>query len=221
MRAALANSPLGPVVRALRRVATMAAYLVRRSGPPPHRWKQRHLARLLRRHRLDYFVETGTHLGDTIAYLGPMFAKGWTVEIDDDLHRRAVERFAYDDHIVVLHGDSAQILPTILRDLPGPALFWLDGHFSGEGTGRGDTDTPVNAELAAILADRRPHVIVIDDVREFGTGDYPTLAQVKSMVPRSHLVDVTNDMLTVTPRGSDWKADAEREDSRQGGVGRR
>jgi hypothetical protein len=192
----------------------MTRYLVRREGPPPLRWKQRHLARLLRKHHLDYFVETGTHFGDTVATLAPKCRRSWTIEIDDDLFRRATQRFEQDENIVVLHGDSARVLPEVLRELPASALFWLDGHFSGEGTGRADLDTPVNAELAAIIADGRPHVVVIDDVREFGTGDYPTLDAVKAMIPSSYDIEVADDMLTITPL--DLKGGSSRSDRKQG-----
>jgi len=48
------------------------------------------------------------------------------------------------------------------------ALFWLDGHYSGESTAHGAETTPIYEELQQIFdADNRGHVIIIDDARCF------------------------------------------------------
>jgi hypothetical protein len=225
-RAALARTPLGAIVRAGRKTIHIGRYRITRSGPPPAAWKRRYLARTLRAHSLDYFVETGTHLGDTVAHLRHNYLAAWTIEIDAELHTRAVERFAFDDHVHVLHGDSGALLPGVIRDLPGPTLFWLDGHWSGAGTGCGDVDTPISAELDAILSDSRKHVIVIDDAREFGQGDYPPIRDIIQAVAdkrAGYTVNVADDMVTIAPgdTGRRQHENTVREDSRQGGVGRR
>jgi hypothetical protein len=55
-----------------------------------------------------------------------------------------------------------------VRQLQEPALFWLDGHYSGVDTGKDELDTPVSAELEAILGSPvKGHVILIDDARCF------------------------------------------------------
>jgi hypothetical protein len=61
-------------------------------------------------------------------------------------------------------------------------LFWLDGHYSGGPTGRGDSDTPIRAELATVLGGPHRHAVLVDDAHCFtGEGDYPTLDEVKTI----------------------------------------
>ena len=58
------------------------------------------------------------------------------------------------------------------------ALFWLDAHYSGGDTAKGQSNTPVMSELEAILAySRRNDIILVDDLRYFWTarpGFFPT-----------------------------------------------
>jgi hypothetical protein len=96
-------------------------------------------------------------------------------------------------------GDSAVLLPRVLTGLTGPALFWLDGHYSGPGTARGAKDTPLEAELAAITSHPLAgHVVLIDDARELGQGDYPAVSEIERWVrarwPRA-TVEVREDIV--------------------------
>jgi len=75
----------------------------------------------------------------------------------------------------------------IVRDatptLPEPALFWLDGHYSGGNTGKGEKETPIMEEIETILSSPLPHVVLVDDARCFGTEkDYPTLSDFEAFV---------------------------------------
>ncbi len=73
-----------------------------------------------------------------------------SIELDASLYRKTAIRFARYGHIFILQGDSGQVLPEILAGIGGPCLFWLDAHWSGV-TARGDCETPVVKEVAAIL----------------------------------------------------------------------
>lgn len=102
----------------------------------------------------------------------------------------------------ILQGDSGDLLPTVLDDLLEPALFWLDGHFSGGVTALGARQTPIEQELSSILDPTRPeHVVLIDDLRLFdGTNGYPTVEQLRSIVreqrPGWHL-EVVDDIASI------------------------
>jgi hypothetical protein len=97
-------------------------------------------------------------------------------------------------------GDSATLLPGILDTLDHPALFWLDGHYMGEGTGRAQEDSPVKAEVAALLRHAvRGHLVLIDDARLFtGRDGYPTVPELSAWIERERpgsRVEVEADMI--------------------------
>lgn len=104
----------------------------------------------------------------------------------------------------ILYDDSGKLMPTIVTGLSSPALFWLDGHYSGGVTARGDMETPVSAELQAILASPiAGHVILIDDVRCFdGSHDYPHLDEFMAVIRADgrYYAEVSADILRLTPR---------------------
>lgn len=159
----------------------------RRAGssiPPPHAVKQAVLRDFARRYRLAVLVETGTYYGEMVHAMTYAFRRIYSIELSDDLCQRARDRFGGQAHVELIHGDSAQELPAVLSRLSGPALFWLDGHYSGGETARGAEDTPILAELEQILSVAEVgHVIVIDDARCFGTDlAYPTLEALKEFV---------------------------------------
>jgi hypothetical protein len=175
-------------------------------NPPSHHYKVRTLRALGRAYGLRVFVETGTLYGETTELLSPHFDACFTIEIDPWLHARAQERFARKPSVRPILGDSAIVLPAIIAELDRPALFWLDGHWSGAATGMGTKETPILAELQAILAHRMEgHVIVIDDARLFdGSHDYPTIDELLGMVKRAAAKATTHierDMIRILPPG--------------------
>ena len=140
-------------------------------------------ARRACKHRI--LVETGTYLGDMAKAMTPYFHRMYTIELSDELHRSVLRELGHLKNIEFLLGDSARLLPRILGTLDEPIIFWLDGHYSGGITARGEKDTPIFEELNAIRdskhADR--HVIIIDDARLFA-GDseyknYPTINEIE------------------------------------------
>ncbi|MCP9850229.1 hypothetical protein [Cyanobium sp. Morenito 9A2] len=152
--------------------------------PPPHAFKQRLLSSYSRKHKLRSLVETGTYLGDMVHAMRRHFQTIISVELSPELCEKSRLRFAAYPHITILQGDSGKILPIILSQLQHPTLFWLDGHYSAGITARGSEETPVSAEIGAILDhDIKGHVILIDDARNFdGTHDYPTYESLRSSI---------------------------------------
>ncbi len=173
--------------------------------PPPHAIKLYWIKQYQQKFQLTTLVETGTLHGATVAAMLHQFKKINSIELDSDLYQRAQSKFEQYSHVQIWNGDSKNLLPEILPDISDRCLFWLDGHFSGAGTARGDIDTPIVEELAAIRAhDRCDHVILIDDARLFdGTSDYPHLTELRRLLMEinpGYSVKVVDDIVQVFPK---------------------
>ncbi len=175
--------------------------------PMPSAAKRRTLRGYAEKYRLAVFIETGTHRGDTIAALRGACGRIVSIELEPSKVVAARARFASVPGVEILEGDSGVVLPGVLAALDRPALFWLDAHYMGAGSGRVDDQTPISGELAAVLAHPvKGHVIVVDDARLFtGRDGYPTLEAVRQAIAKARPdVEwaVEFDLIRLTPRGS-------------------
>jgi len=157
--------------------------------PPPALYKRLVIKDYAQKHGIGVFIETGTHLGDTIAYLKPVFKQLISIELDTTLYKNAQKRFAKDKNINLYQGDSAEMMEVIMSKVTEPCLFWLDGHYSGGETAMGTLSTPILAELNCILNHPNDgHIILIDDARTFtGQGDYPSLEYLQDFIEKKNM----------------------------------
>ena len=155
-----------------------------RPVPPPAFAKHRVIREHAKRSGARALVETGTFYGQTAFALRDDFDRIDTIELSEQLFRKARRRLAGWRHIRTWQGDSAAVLPEVIATLDEPAVFWLDAHYSDGVTARGDSDTPIMRELELILDHPvAGHVILIDDARCFvGEGGYPTLDEARALV---------------------------------------
>ena len=179
--------------------------LVGKPVPIPHWVKQQAIKQYAKQFSLNVLVETGTYLGTMINATKDNFHHIYSIELDHELYVRAQKRFARFPHITLFKGDSSDVLPVILRQISSPALFWLDGHYSGGITAKGTLDTPIMQELRHILEHPvNGHVILIDDARDFtGQHDYPLLEELDNYVRShfsDHIVEVRDDMIRILPK---------------------
>jgi hypothetical protein len=153
---------------------------------------------------MDVFVETGTYLGDTLSYVANSGVQCTSIELSQELYEAACKRFSACTNVRLVQGDSGQKLPVLLNTINKKVLFWLDGHYSSGITERAETDTPISAELKAIL--RHPikqHVILVDDARCFdGTNNYPHLDDLLRVIREdgSYSAEVSLDIIRIVPR---------------------
>lgn len=173
------------------------------------------VADLARHFELSTFIETGTYLGDTLAAMEGTFDRRLSIELAPQFAQAARERFAHDRTVEVIEADSASGLASAFARSPHDrALIWLDAHYSGGPTAKGDGNTPVMAEIDQILRDRDGRdVVLIDDVRlfwpvpgGFETHDslegYPSLADVAARLSQAGFdVFLLCDALLAAPRG--------------------
>lgn len=135
-------------------------------------------------------VETGTFKGDGTIELSKRYKKVITIELDEQIFQKGKKRLLPYLNIKCIHGNSAEVLKTILPTLTGTTLFWLDAHFSGnsstdwnnsmwkgfgENTGVLNNDVsipqnqnPLNLEVEIIAKLHKGSVILyIDDIHNF------------------------------------------------------
>lgn len=146
------------------------------------------------------FIETGTYHGDTVAAIKDMYSSVISMEVDEALYKKACIRFATDKNVRMVHGDCAEELPTILSSLHEPAVFWLDGHYSGGETGKGEVEDPILISLNQIaIHPVREHVIYIDDARTFdGREGRPDISEVFNCIKKidsRYIIRVQSDII--------------------------
>lgn len=169
--------------------------------PPPQVVKLFKIRELQKKYDCKLFIETGTYKGDMIYALKNDFEQLITVELSEQYHQKAVEKFRNDKHINLLFGDSGILMPKIIKDIKVKTLFWLDGHFSSGNTAQGELDCPIFGELDAIFSSPFKHVLLIDDARYFnGINDYPTIESLKAYIEKNKpgsFFGNENDLITV------------------------
>lgn len=153
---------------------------------------------------ISILVETGTLYGNALFTLRRDFRELHSIELAPALYEQNRRELGHLRHIHLHFGDSAEVLPRILPRIPGPALFWLDGHYCAGPSARAVSDPPIGTELDHLL--RRPaggNVVLIDDARLFdGRNGYPTLAEIREFVSRLRpqaTFEVALDIIRIAP----------------------
>ena len=173
------------------------------NGSVPHNIKMYYLFDVLRKYELKSFVESGTSYGDGVAAMLPYVDVVHTIEAWQTAYEFSCSRFEGDARVHLHFGDSGVIIPELLNDLE-PSVFWLDAHYSGDGTAMLDKETPIMAELEAIsAAGPDNHCIVIDDARGFGVwNDYPSIDELKAYCVKAfpnHTFHLDGDEIFILP----------------------
>lgn len=150
---------------------------------------------------LETFVETGTHFGDTAEKAGEIFKDVHTIELFPEFYHLAAKRFQNESNMHTYLGNSECILPSILRNCREKVLFYLDGHYDGgDRSGKGEKNTPILEELAAIRAwGRTDAVILIDDVCDFQPSLYPDRIQSTCFSDYPDLTKLIDAVLEINP----------------------
>jgi len=170
-------------------------------GAMPNLGKQQVVIDYIKKFSPEILIETGTYKGKMIYAVMPHIDRIYSIELDETHYQNARRRFAGYPDIHILQGQSGEVLPQILKSIHEPCLFWLDAHYSGGSTAKGDIETPIMQEMECILNHPRveDHIILIDDANCFvGEKDYPALETLEQRVrqTRPHWVfEVVNDII--------------------------
>jgi hypothetical protein len=156
--------------------------------------KLRYLGSYVRAYMRDYglrhFVETGTGIGESAAFIqgmvDPSFDTIWSCDVEQLQIERALgvyPQLGTDPRVGLICAKSTDML-RMLREFPEkePTLFWLDSHFPGTYYGRKkfsdekdpDVRMPLEHEIALIRKHRplNRDVILIDDLWFWLPGEF-------------------------------------------------
>ncbi|MCO5287775.1 MAG: hypothetical protein M9898_15315 [Chitinophagaceae bacterium] len=178
-----------------------------------HSKRRAEILRYKRKYNPEWFIETGTFMGDTADAMKAHFKKVYTIELSAELAEKCQERFRDCPEVEVFQGNSADLLGSILHGLNGGILFWLDAHYSGEfyqgdkfvKTANAAQGSPILNELDIILSTGlNKNVILIDDARCFvGANGYPTKLELKRYLNqkgvRKNQIQIKNDIIRIVP----------------------
>lgn len=172
------------IITKIVKIKVLRSWLNRSNLNPITLVKQRTVKRYAKQFSLKTLVETGTCGGDMLIATRKIFKNIHSIELSEVLYKYAKRRLAKYKHISLYQGNSSEVLPKLLTNLRQPCLFWLDAHYSGGYTTRGDKETPIMKELVAIFNHSNDkHVVLIDDAYLFtGEKDYPKLEEVKKFI---------------------------------------
>jgi hypothetical protein len=132
------------------------------------------------------FVETGTFQAGTALWAAGQFQQVYTIEAAKEYYDQAVAKFGMVKNLHFHHGDSRTCLRQIQPSLKGPALYWLDAHWSGGATFGQGNECPLLMEIQQVNLGASDSIIMIDDARLF-----------LSPPPKPHDADQWPDLLTV------------------------
>lgn len=150
--------------------------LTLKSSIPPNSYKRRNLQELCRKYQFENFIETGTYLGLTTVLIAEIIENIYTFEPYAPLYKNLEKKFSNFKNITLIKSESEKGLPELLKKINKNSIYYLDAHYSGDGTYFGDLETPIMKEIELILKSNKFKLIVIDDARNFGSvPDYPTI----------------------------------------------
>jgi len=162
-----------------------------------------------------YFIETGTWEGHGVllADMAGCFKEIHTIELSEYFY--AKNKIGEVNHtnppVYVWFGDSGTVLGEVLKKMNEPATIWLDAHYSGNDTAKGESNTPVLRELECIKNHPiKTHTILIDDVRLFETAEFDNISlntvisKLKEINPsyviyRADALNIPGDILIAKP----------------------
>lgn len=161
----------------------------------------------------EVWIETGTYSGSTTRKLLRFSKKVITIEPSAELHREALRRLRKFKKVELIHGLSEAHLDAVTASLARNGAkdisFWLDGHYSGGITVRGESDTPIVHELETIARYRGVFTsisVFIDDVRCFNPSvdefrTYPNLSFLTTWSESNRLFwTIEHDIFVATTR---------------------
>lgn len=191
-------------LRNLRAAINYPFWLLHRKAPDNHLYKMKRIKKIAKQYHCDSLIETGTFYGQTVDYARKILKKVMSVEIYEPLYDFNILTFKNIPNVEIFKGDSISNLENMINKAEGRIVFWLDGHYSGNGTGIGFKVSPIIDELEIIKKKNlKDACILIDDFRLFGYDEgYPTFFEVQEVLKQinpNYIIKIDFDCIVATP----------------------
>lgn len=169
------------------------------------------------------FVETGTYKGGTCFWAAGHFENVYTIEIDPAISEETSKNPGCPTNVKFYVGNSKDVLPSLVKELHGDCIFWLDGHWCNVTEIGKEMECPLIDEIKA-LKDFSNSVILIDDARAFfgplppphDSSQWPRIDEIILLLKKqfpTNLVTIVDDVIYCLPPplieifDEKWKSD--------------
>ena len=151
-------------------------------------------------YRLTGLSKTNTYI-ETRSYYGLNLEK--VVDEYKNLYSIGIEKIFIDnENIQIIEGDSSVKLPELCSEIEEGVTFFLDAHYSGEGTGYKEKTSPIIKELESIFYRKNnKDIILINNLRIFNERSF-NQNNYKKVVLDWTLIPLENIKKTIP---KDWK----------------
>ncbi len=123
---------------------------------------------LMKNTKTNYYIETGTYMGDRIKSILNNYNNIYSIELSDKWYNYNKKQFINNENVKILLGDSKKILSELLNTINEPITIYLDAHYSGGTTAFGEEEVPLLYELEILKNREYDDIIIIDDCRLLG-----------------------------------------------------
>jgi len=142
------------------------------------------LNKYIQKYEIEYMIETGTYLGDAVAYaLNYNFKAIYSVELIKEYYDLSCERFKNNINVLLFNNTSQNGLEKIFSDHNiEHCLFWLDAHlpnffkkeYNSDYKNNKDLLIPLENEIRIIVSNKEisNDVFIIDDLRIYESGNF-------------------------------------------------
>ena len=152
--------------------------------------------------KTNTYIETGTYYGLNLEEVVDEYKQIYTIEIEKKWVEYNEEKFEDKNNIQIIEGDSSVKLPELCSEIEEGVTFFLDAHYSGEGTGYKEKTSPIIKELESIFYRKNnKDIILINNLRIFNERSFNQNNYKKAVLDWT-LIPLENIKKTIP---KDWK----------------
>lgn len=123
--------------------------------------------------KAKYFIDTGTgEWGFTLmSAINSHFNKIYSIELSQQYYQKWASLLdPMNPRVTILHGNSSEIFPELIHQIPYEMMFSLNAHYTAKPDAKGDTYNSIWEELNSIQEHPiKNHTIMIPDIQMCGT----------------------------------------------------